>query len=97
MGDAAPVAFTNEEIELRRLRWRCRRGMRELDILMTRYVDSRWAAADADERDAFLSLLVVEDDRLWRWFMGREAVPDDRLQRLVSSILTLPARAVQGG
>lgn len=95
MGGAAPVAFTNQEIELRRLRWRCRRGMRELDILMTRYVDARWSQAEAAEREDFLSLLGIEDDRLWRWFMGREAVTEPRHQKLVADILALPARTVQ--
>lgn len=80
----------NDEAELRRLRWRCRRGMRELDQLMLRYLDHRWPHADAAERAAFERLLDTEDDRLWRWFMGREAVEETELHDIVERILALP-------
>lgn len=80
----------SDDAELRRLRWRCRRGMRELDQLMLRYLDARWAAADDAERSVFLRLLDTEDDKLWRWFMGREAAGDDALDALVQRIVDLP-------
>ena len=80
-----------EAAELRRLRWRCRRGMRELDQLLERYLDQRWAAASESERGAFLRLLDCEDDRLWRWFMGYEACPDAELSELIARIRALPA------
>ncbi|HZV23200.1 MAG TPA: succinate dehydrogenase assembly factor 2, partial [Luteimonas sp.] len=59
----------DEAAELRRLRWRCRRGMRELDRLLERYLDLRWLQASEAERGVFLRLLDCEDDRLWRWFL----------------------------
>ena len=37
----------DDEATLRRLRWRCRRGMRELDQLMVRWLDGRWAGLKA--------------------------------------------------
>ncbi|NZA27023.1 succinate dehydrogenase assembly factor 2 [Luteimonas sp. SJ-92] len=76
--------------DLGRLRWRCRRGMRELDVLFTRYLDRSWAAASDGERRLFLQLLDGEDDRLWRWFMGYEAVADVELDALVRRIRELP-------
>ena len=78
-----------EAVELRRLRWRCRRGMQELDVLMLRYLDRRWAAADAAERADFQRLLETEDDRLWRWCMGREQCEDARLDALLKRIVSL--------
>lgn len=80
----------SEDAELRRLRWRCRRGMRELDQLMLRYLDGRWPAADEAERAQFLRLLDSEDDKLWRWFMGRERPEDAGLAAIVERILDLP-------
>ncbi len=80
----------SEDVELRRLRWRCRRGMRELDQLMVRYLDGRWAVADDAERAVFLRLLDSEDDKLWRWFMGREAPEDAALAAIVAIVLGLP-------
>ena len=76
--------------ELRRLRWRCRRGMRELDQLLTRWLDREWATASESTRGDFLRLLDCEDDRLWRWFLGHETSPDASLDRLVQRIRTLP-------
>lgn len=80
----------DEEAELRKLRWRCRRGMRELDQLMLRYLDAGWPSADEAERAVFLRLLDCEDDKLWRWFMGREEAADPELDALVRRILDLP-------
>lgn len=81
----------DNEAELRRLRWRCRRGMRELDQLMLRYLDRRWSEAPASERADFERLLDTEDDRLWRWFMGREPVDDPALAAILERIGSLPA------
>jgi antitoxin CptB len=81
----------SEDAELRRLRWRCRRGMRELDQLLTRYLDRRWPQASDEERGIFLRLLDCEDDRLWRWFLGHETAPDAALDTLVQRIRALPA------
>ena len=82
--------MSDDDAEIRRLRWRCRRGMRELDQLMVRYLDQRWREAPADERQQFERLLDCEDDRLWRWFLGREAVGDAGLDGLVRRIIALP-------
>ena len=75
---------------LRRLRWRCRRGMRELDQLMGRYLDRAWAADSEAQRGVFLALLDTEDDRLWHWFMGHEEPADAELAALVARIRNLP-------
>lgn len=79
-----------DERELRRLRWRCRRGMRELDQLFERYLEREWRQSAADEREVFLRLLETEDDKLWHWFMGHEAPTDANLAQLVARIRSLP-------
>ena len=79
-----------ESPEIKRLRWRCRRGMRELDQLMLRYLDSRWPIADDAERKLFLQLLDCEDDKLWRWFMGLERPEEESIDAIVRRISDLP-------
>lgn len=79
-----------DQAELRRLRWRCRRGMRELDQLLERWLEREWPTAPDSERGVFLRLLDCEDDRLWRWFMGHEAADDTQLDALVQRIRRLP-------
>ncbi|MDQ3204984.1 MAG: succinate dehydrogenase assembly factor 2 [Pseudomonadota bacterium] len=79
-----------EEVELRRLRWRCRRGMRELDRLLDRYLEREWRIASQAQRDVFLRLLESEDDKLWHWFLDQDRPPDADLAQLVQHIRTLP-------
>lgn len=79
----------SEDAELKRARWRCRRGMRELDRLFDRWLDREWAQSSDAQRGVFLRLLECEDDRLWRWFMGYEACPDAVFQPLVERIRAL--------
>lgn len=59
-----------------RLAWRCRRGMKELDLLLTRYLRERWPEAGAAERGAFEQLLELPDPLLADYLFGREAPPD---------------------
>ena len=85
------VGAPDPDAELRRVRWRCRRGMRELDQLFERWLAHGWTAASEAERGVFLRLLDCEDDRLWRWFMGYEACADAELSELIARIRALPA------
>lgn len=80
----------DEEAELRKLRWRCRRGMRELDQLLERWLDRQWRQSPTEEREVFLRLLDTEDDKLWRWFLGHEVSPDVDVAALVQRIRQLP-------
>jgi len=81
---------SNDHANLSRLRWRCRRGMRELDQLLERWLTQRWAAASDGERGVFLQLLDCEDDRLWAWCMGHEVPDDAGLAALIEIIRQLP-------
>jgi antitoxin CptB len=86
----AEAQASDDDAGLRRLRWRCRRGMRELDQLLVRWLECCWRQSPTAERGLFLALLDTEDDRLWRWFLGHEVVPDAALAALVERIRTLP-------
>lgn len=79
-----------DEFEFKRLRWRCRRGMRELDQLLGRYLDREWRQASERERGVFLRLLETEDDKLWHWFMGHETATDVEIAPMVDRIRALP-------
>jgi len=81
----------NEVAELGRMRWRCRRGMRELDQLLERYLDRRWSQAEPSERAAFERLLSCEDDQLWRWFLSRTIPEDAELYAVVRHVITAAA------
>jgi antitoxin CptB len=58
------------------VRWRCRRGKKELDVLLGRFIDRHLAALDAPQRAALERLLALEDDDLLDLALGRAAPPD---------------------
>ena len=76
--------------ETGRLRWRCRRGMKELDLLLVRWLDRCYPAAGPAARAAFARLLEAQDPQLVAWLLKGEPAPDDELQELVDELLALP-------
>ena len=62
------------EERVRKLKWLCRRGMKELDILLERFVDQNLQPLACGTWPEFESLLQTEDDVLWGWFLD-SAVP----------------------
>lgn len=59
-----------------RLRWRCRRGARELELILLRYLEQSYEAAVPATRAAFEHLLEAADPDLLDWLSGR-ALPTD--------------------
>lgn len=57
--------------ELGRLRWRCRRGMRELDVLLLRFLERDWPASGPAEQAAFRELLERQDPEINALLLGR--------------------------
>jgi antitoxin CptB len=72
--------------ELGRLRWHCRRGMRELDVLLRRFLEREWPQADAAERDAFRALLERQDPEISALLLGRMEAGDEALARVLERI-----------
>jgi antitoxin CptB len=58
-----------------RLRWMCRRGMQELDILLEAFLQREEAALSSGAWPGLESFLAEEDDRLWDW-VQRHSEPD---------------------
>lgn len=73
-------------VDAPRLRWRCRRGMRELDQLLGWWMDARFAQADAAAQRAFDELLEEQDPQLWDWFGGSASPTRGDWQRIVDEI-----------
>lgn len=66
----------DEHQSINSLRWRCRRGMRELDLMLTRFLEEQLPFLSAAHRQAFETLLTCEDQEILDWLMGR-GTPDD--------------------
>jgi antitoxin CptB len=56
--------------ELARLKWQCRRGTKELDLMLKQYLETGYLLADEAEKALFAELLKLEDDELMGILMG---------------------------
>jgi antitoxin CptB len=72
--------------ELDRVRWHCRRGMLELDLMLNHFLDRHLSSLTPDELKRFKEVLEFEDDDLWHVLSGRAEVNDQRLQPIVLMI-----------
>ena len=69
-----------------KLRWRCRRGRRELDLLLERYLSGRYEQAGAAERAGFEALLERSDPELEDLLTGRLAPESPQQARVIERI-----------
>ncbi len=76
----------NGEETIRRLKWRARRGLLELDIVLGRFIDGHYARLDEAEREAFEVLLDMPDNPLWDMIAGRMSATPGRQQALLEKI-----------
>jgi len=54
-----------KDAEQRRLAWRCRRGMLEIDIVLQKFVTTYFNELTLTELEAFDELLAMTDKDLW--------------------------------
>ncbi|MFC1560392.1 succinate dehydrogenase assembly factor 2 [Pseudomonadota bacterium] len=62
-----------------RLRWLCRRGMKELDVVLTRYLEHTYESATIAEQRQFRELLQMPDPDLYNLLLGRDVTDDPNL------------------
>jgi antitoxin CptB len=75
-----------DQAELNRLRWRCRRGMLENDLILTRFLDSRGDQITDAELAALESILQLNDNDLWEMLSGRQEPADESVMPLVEHL-----------
>ena len=72
--------------EYSELKWRCRRGMLELDILLNSYLDKNYSTMSQQQGDLFGEVLDYPDQVLFDLLLGNMQSSDVRVNRLVSEI-----------
>jgi antitoxin CptB len=72
--------------DFNRLRWQCRRGMRELDELLKSFLLRRYATLNTGEQHVFNRLLDYPDSVLLELLMGRMTPAEPEIARLVEAI-----------
>jgi antitoxin CptB len=72
--------------ELARLRWRCRRGLLENDLILERFMEARGPRISDDEVAGLDRLLQLSDNELWDLLAGRAEPDDAALTPLVAAL-----------
>ena len=74
--------------ELRRIRWRCRRGLLENDLVLERFLERHGSELEGERLRAFQALLEYSDPDLWDLLNGRAQCDDPALSRVVELLRT---------
>ncbi|MEC9376052.1 MAG: succinate dehydrogenase assembly factor 2 [Pseudomonadota bacterium] len=82
---------SDQELDSRRLRWRCRRGMRELDMLLLNYFDRHYSSAKKYEQQAFRNLLDFPDPDILALCTHQLNTDDIYIQSVLKSMLSTTA------
>ncbi len=74
-----------------RVLWRCRRGIRELDMVFANFLDQHYDTLSAEDSELFDRLLLENDLDIYDWMLGRQTPPEDYLGLL--ALLQPPPRS----
>ena len=84
--DAVLAVTATLDLEGRRLLWRCRRGMKELDVILDRFARAELPAASAEQRRTFALFLELPDPVLVDYLLGYAIPPEPELAELAGRI-----------
>jgi antitoxin CptB len=71
-----------------RIRWRCRRGMLELDLILARFLTNKIDTLDESQAKVLDRLLTYPDQDLFDWLMARKVCDDASLRPMLELIQT---------
>jgi antitoxin CptB len=72
--------------EIAAIRWQCRRGMLELDMMLLPFFDQHYVHLNSEQQQDFCDLLAFPDQELYQWLIGRLEPSSVRLQVLLKDI-----------
>ena len=72
----------------KRLKWRCRRGTKELDLILSTFVDYHYHGLNETERRLFDQLLESADPQLADWLCHGHQPADQGMAVIVERILS---------
>ncbi len=89
--------MAEKDPRLARIRWACRRGMLELDVLLQPFFDNCFAQLSAEQQQGFERLLQCDDPDLFNWFMNNKPCTDEQLAQMVRTIAQYNQSTLQQG
>ena len=79
--------MNTDSIELSKIRWRCRRGTKELDHLLLSYFENHYQDANESERASFEEMLSLQDNVLIEMFADPQYIEDKKWQQIIIQII----------
>lgn len=79
--------MTELTAEERKLQWHCRRGLKELDVILGPFFEQHYLSLPAADKAGFRRLIDCEDMDLFNWFMRQDAPSDPELERMIDLVL----------
>ena len=68
------------------LLWRCRRGIREMDILLQRFIETQYDDLSSEEQKIFEQLLEETDMDIMAWIMEKAIPPSEEFAQIIHLI-----------
>lgn len=87
------VTANDSENKLSKVRWRCRRGMLELDVMLQKFCDAVYTSLSPEKQQLFEDLLESADQDLQRWLVGTEPTSNPKFQDMILVIRHMHAMA----
>ncbi len=69
-----------------RIRWLCRRGMKELDLVITRFFENDYDSLTEQDQMAFHEFLNLEDPVIYSWILGRSRPENENYDSIIKKL-----------
>ena len=79
--------MSDSQHDLSRIKWRCRRGTKELDYLLLSYFENHYLSASEDEQDSFRKILSEQDPTIIEYFANPKGISDTSIYQVIRVIL----------
>ena len=78
--------MADNNVDYPRIRWACRRGMLELDLILLPFFEQHFTGLTPAQQQIFVQLLTEPDPDLLNWLMGHEQPADTKYNELIAII-----------
>ncbi len=68
------------------LYWNCRRGMKELDVAIERFMATKYALLTQDQKDVFSEILKADDGEFFAWLIGSYEPENESYKEIIEML-----------
>ena len=79
--------MSDSQHDLSRIKWRCRRGTKELDFLLLSYFENHYLNANSEDQESFKKILSEQDPTIIEYFANPKGISDTSVYRVIRVIL----------